>query len=71
MKLILENWRNYLTESQLLTEGRIQNAEKRFPELAKKREGLDGENLLERIGGINGSVTDADIVRRSTTCAAS
>jgi len=47
MKLLLESWRKYLTESQLLTEGRIQDAERKFPELAKKREELDSENLLD------------------------
>ena len=36
-----------LTESQLLTEGRIQDAERKFPELAEKREELDGESLLD------------------------
>ena len=46
MKLLFENWRGYLTESQLLVEGRIQDAERKFPELAKKREELDGESLL-------------------------
>ena len=39
MKLLFENWRKYtnlLNEEQLLIEGRIQDAKKKYPELTKK-----------------------------------
>ena len=49
MKLLLENWRKYslLTEQQLLIEGRISDTKLKYPELAKNREELDGENILD------------------------
>ena len=49
MRRLLENWRKYsiLTENQLLIEGRIDDAKAKYPELAKKREELDGESLMD------------------------
>jgi hypothetical protein len=49
MRKLFESFRNYnlLTEDQLLVEGRKQDAAKRYPGLAKKREELDGESLLD------------------------
>ena len=49
MRKLFESFRNYnlLTEEQLLIEGRKQDAAKRYPGLAKKREELDGESLLD------------------------
>jgi len=49
MKLLLENWRKYslLAEQQLLIEGRISDTKLKYPELAKNREELDGENILD------------------------
>lgn len=49
MKLLFENWRKYslLTEQQLLIEGRISDTKLKYPELAKKREELDGESVLD------------------------
>ena len=51
MKLLFESFRNYalLTEEQLLIEGRIDDAAKKYPELAQKREELDGESLLDAL----------------------
>ena len=51
MKLLFENWRQYLllSETQILVEGRISDTARKYPELAKKREDLDGENLLDVI----------------------
>jgi len=36
-----------MTEEQLLVEGRISDTKKKYPELAKQREELDGESLLD------------------------
>ena len=36
MKLLFENWRQYLNEEQLLIEGRIEDVKKRYPELDEK-----------------------------------
>ena len=49
MRKLFESFRKYslLTEDQLLVEGRKQDAAKRYPGLAKKREELDGESLLD------------------------
>ena len=49
MKLLFENWRKYLllSEAQILIEGRISDAAKKYPELAKKRKELDGMGLLD------------------------
>ena len=49
MKLLFEGWRKYslLAEQQLLIEGRISDAKLKYPELAKKREELDGESVLD------------------------
>jgi len=49
MQLLFESFRSYalLTEKQLLIEGRIADAAKKYPELAKKREELDGGSLLD------------------------
>jgi len=49
MRKLFESFRKYslLTEDQLLIEGRKQDAAKKYPELAKKREELDGESLLD------------------------
>jgi hypothetical protein len=49
MRKLFESFRKYslLTEDQLLVEGRKQDAAKKYPGLAKKREGLDGESLLD------------------------
>ena len=49
MKSLLENFRSYslLSEEQLLIEGRKEDAAAKYPELAKKREELDGESLLD------------------------
>ena len=49
MKLLFEDWRKYslLTEQQLLIEGRINDTKLKYPELAKKREELDGESVLD------------------------
>ena len=51
MKSLLENFRNYslLAEEQLLIEGRKDDAAAKYPELAKKREELDGESLLDTL----------------------
>ena len=51
MQLLFESFRNYalLTEEQLLVEGRIDDAAKKYPELAQKREELDGESLLDAL----------------------
>jgi len=51
MKLLFENWRQYLllSETQILVEGRISDTARKYPELAKKREDLDGESLLDVI----------------------
>ena len=51
MKLLFESWRKHtnLLEEQLLIEGRISDAERKYPELAKKREELDGESLLDTL----------------------
>jgi hypothetical protein len=49
MQDLFENFRKYsiLTEEQLLIEGRIDDVKKKYPELAEKREGLDGESVLD------------------------
>jgi len=49
MRSLLENFRNYslLAEEQLLIEGRKDDAAAKYPEIAKKREELDGESLLD------------------------
>ena len=49
MRRLLESFRHYAKSSpeQLLSEGRKENAAKRYPELAKKRESLDGESALD------------------------
>ena len=49
MHQLFESFRKFstLTEDQLLVEGRKQDAAKRYPGLAKKREELDGESLLD------------------------
>jgi len=51
MKLLFESWRKHtdLLEEQLLIEGRVSDAERKYPELAKKREELDGESLLDTL----------------------
>ena len=49
MRKLFESFRKYslLTEDQLLVEGRKQDAAKKYPGLAKKREEHDGESLLD------------------------
>jgi hypothetical protein len=49
MQDLFENFRKYsiLTEDQLLIEGRKDDVKKKYPELAEKREGLDGESVLD------------------------
>ena len=49
MRNLLESFRTYsLDENEtLLIEGRKEDAAKKYPELAKKREELDGESLLD------------------------
>jgi hypothetical protein len=49
MKTLLESFRTYsLDENEtLLIEGRIDDVKAKYPELAKKREELDGESLLD------------------------
>jgi len=49
MKNLLENFRSYslLAEEQLLIEKRTDDAAAKYPEIAKKREELDGESLLD------------------------
>ena len=53
MKLLFENWREYtqLIEEQLLVESRIDAAKliarKKYPELAKEREELDGGSIVD------------------------
>ena len=49
MQDLFENFRKYsiLTEEQLLVEGRIDDAKKKYPEVAKPREEYDGESLLD------------------------
>jgi hypothetical protein len=49
MQDLFENFRKYsiLTEEQLLIEARIDDVKKKYPELAEKREGLDGESVLD------------------------
>ena len=49
MEKLFESFRNFatLTEDQLLIEGRKEDAAKKYPELAKKREELEGESLLD------------------------
>ena len=49
MKSLLENFRSYslLAEEQLLIEARTDDAAAKYPEIAKKREELDGESLLD------------------------
>ena len=44
-----DKWRSWstLTESQLLSEGRKEDAAKKYPEVAQKRVELDGDNLLD------------------------
>ena len=51
MKRLLESFRNYslLSEEQLLIEGRKDDAAAKYPELAKKREELDGESILDTL----------------------
>jgi len=49
MKYLMENFRHYslLNEENLLVEGRKDDAKAKYPGLAKKREELDGESLLD------------------------
>ena len=49
MQVLFEGWRKYslLAEQQLIIEGRIDDARLKYPELAKKREELDGESVLD------------------------
>ena len=49
MRNYFDKWRDYtvLTESQLLAEGRKEDAASKYPEVAQKRVELDGENLLD------------------------
>jgi hypothetical protein len=49
MKNLLESFRSYslLAEEQLLIEARTDDAAAKYPEIAKKREELDGESLLD------------------------
>jgi len=49
MRILLENFRKYslLAEEEFLVEGRIDDTKTRYPGLAKKREELDGESLLD------------------------
>ena len=51
MKTLLESFRTYsLDENEtLLIEGRKEDAVAKYPELAKKREELDGESLLDTL----------------------
>ena len=46
-----DKWRSWstLTESQLLAEGRKEDAAKKYPEVAQKRVELDGESLLDML----------------------
>jgi hypothetical protein len=49
MRNLFESFRHYsdTSDEQLLIEGRKENAAKRYPELAKKRDSLDGESVLD------------------------
>ena len=49
MKLLLENFKKFstLTEDQLIVEGRIDDARKKYPALNKPQEDLDGKTLLD------------------------
>ena len=49
MKLLLENFKRFstLTEEQLIIEGRIDDARKKYPALNKPQEDLDGKTLLD------------------------
>jgi hypothetical protein len=49
MRDLFESFRHYsnASDDQLLSEGRKENVAKRYPELAKKRESLDGESALD------------------------
>ena len=49
MKLLLENFRKFstLTEEQLIVEGRIDDARRKYPDLAKPQQELEGESLLQ------------------------
>ena len=49
MKLLLENFQKFstLTEEQLIIEGRIDDARKKYPALNKPQEDLDGKTLLD------------------------
>ena len=49
MKLLLENFKKFstLTEEQLIIEGRIEDARKKYPALNKPQEDLDGKTLLD------------------------
>jgi hypothetical protein len=49
MKLLLENFQKFanLTEEQLIIEGRIDDARKKYPDLAKPQQELEGESLLQ------------------------
>jgi len=49
MKLLLENFKKFstLTEEQLIVEGRIDDARKKYPALNKPQEDLDGKTLLD------------------------
>jgi len=51
MQKLFENWRGYkeLLKEELLVEGRIDDAKAKYPELAKQREELDGESLLDTL----------------------
>ena len=49
MKLLLENFQKFanLTEEQLIVEGRIDDARRKYPDLAKPQQELEGESLLQ------------------------
>ena len=49
MKLLLENFRKFstLTEEQLIVEGCIDDARKKYPDLAKPQQELEGDSLLQ------------------------
>ena len=57
MKLLLENFRKFstLTEEQLIVEGRIDDARKKYPDLAKPQQELEGESLLQLLIDANPS----------------
>jgi len=51
MRDLFESFRHYTgaSDEQLLIEGRKEIAAKRYPELAKKRDTLDGESVLDAL----------------------